>query len=88
MNLDLTQRPLWVRAFLLGIPDRTTTIAMWWVTLAASIGLPVYCVHFAHVPPGMRWPVAGFSALYCILSGICMANAVRWMDRHAAWHGR
>ena len=81
MDRDLTQTPTRVRAFLLGVPDRVTAIA----TLAASVGLPVYCVHFSHVPSVLRWPVAGITALYCVVSGIGIANAVRWMDRHATW---
>ncbi len=88
MDRDVIRPPLWVRFQLLGIPDRTTAIVVWWLLLIASIGVPIYCLKTGHVRVNLQLPVAVSLGLLCCFSNICTGTAVRWMDRHAAWDGR
>jgi hypothetical protein len=82
---NIATKPYWVRFFMLGLPDRVTAIIVWWLVMAAAIGLPIYCFVPGNVMPHLRLPSALFLGALMTVSNVMLGQAIRWMDQHSAW---
>jgi hypothetical protein len=73
--------PWWVRACLVGVPDRPMAVVYYWLFLAGIIGFPTA----AFLTDRIDRPLAIALIGICTFALWSTGRAIAWLDRHG-WH--
>jgi hypothetical protein len=75
MGVDREAWPVMVRLALLGLPNRASAWAFFWLSVASAIG----CIAYGFVQPLF------FIGSLLIFSALWYYLAIRWVDQNGSW---